>query len=100
MTITPKELVDVLKSIKWKSADRDNMEFTATITCWQMDDLRAAIERLTAPPDGEVVERAFRAGYAAREADPRYEPSVALERYSARAALEAARLSATGEGAG
>jgi hypothetical protein len=30
-----------LGGIKWKSADRDNMEFSATITCYQMDAIRA-----------------------------------------------------------
>ena len=34
---------EALGSIKWKSADRDNMEYSALITCWQMDAIRAAL---------------------------------------------------------
>lgn len=33
----------MLNGIKWRSIDRDNMEFSATITCWQMDAIRAAL---------------------------------------------------------
>jgi hypothetical protein len=36
--------VGVLKGIKWKSIDKDNMEYQATITCWQHDKLTAAIK--------------------------------------------------------
>ena len=43
---------EALAGIKWKSADRDNMEFSATITCWQMDRIRAALA-LANPGDGE-----------------------------------------------
>ena len=32
----------LLASIKWKSIDKDNMEFSAVITCWQMDAIREA----------------------------------------------------------
>jgi len=32
--------IKVLENIKWKSIDKDNMEFSATITCYQMDKLR------------------------------------------------------------
>lgn len=31
---------------KWKS-DKDNMEFTGTISCYQMDKIRAAIAKAT-----------------------------------------------------
>ena len=40
-------LLKALAGIHWKSADRDNMEFTARITCWQMDEIRA----LTTPKE-------------------------------------------------
>lgn len=36
-------LVAVLRGIKWKSIDRDNMEFTARITYSQMDAINAAL---------------------------------------------------------
>lgn len=36
-------LVAALEGISWKSADRDNMEFAARITCYQMDVIRAAL---------------------------------------------------------
>lgn len=32
-----------LREIKWRSADKDNMEFSATITYSQMDKIRAAL---------------------------------------------------------
>ena len=32
-----------LEGIKWRSADRDNMEFAAAITYSQMDAIRAAL---------------------------------------------------------
>lgn len=38
-----KKLLGLLEGIKWKSADKDNMEFTARITCFQRDDIRAAL---------------------------------------------------------
>jgi hypothetical protein len=39
---------EALANIKWSSADKDNMEFTARITYSQMDKIRAAIT--DAPP--------------------------------------------------
>lgn len=33
-----------LRGIKWRSADKDNMEFSATITYSQMDAIRAALK--------------------------------------------------------
>ena len=44
------ELLDVLQGIKWKSADRDNMEFSALITYSQMDAIRIAIANATGTP--------------------------------------------------
>jgi hypothetical protein len=38
-----KRLRAALGGIKWRSACKDNMEFSATITCWQMDAIRAAL---------------------------------------------------------
>lgn len=35
---------DLLSNIKWQSADKDNMEFTARITYSQMDNIRQALE--------------------------------------------------------
>jgi hypothetical protein len=32
-----------LRGVKWRSADKDNMEFAATITYSQMDEIRAAL---------------------------------------------------------
>ena len=37
------ERSDVVKKIKWKSIDKDNMQFQATITYFQMDKLEAAL---------------------------------------------------------
>ena len=37
-------LREALKEPEWKSADKDNMEFEARITCWQMDNIRAALK--------------------------------------------------------
>lgn len=37
------QLRAALREIKWRSADRDNMEFSATITYSQMDKIRAAL---------------------------------------------------------
>lgn len=39
------ELLGALDGIRWKSADRDNMEFAATITYVQMDAIRAALKK-------------------------------------------------------
>jgi len=36
-------LREALERIKWRSVCKDNMEFSATITCWQMDAIRAAL---------------------------------------------------------
>ena len=36
-------LRDVVRSIKWKSIDNDNMEFQATITYTQMDNIRKGL---------------------------------------------------------
>lgn len=36
-------LEEALRDIKWRSVDRDNMEFGAKITCFQMDAIRAAL---------------------------------------------------------
>jgi hypothetical protein len=38
------DLVEVLEEIKWKSADKDNMEFSAKITTWQLDKINAALK--------------------------------------------------------
>ena len=40
---TAERMRATLNNIKWRSIDRDNMEFSATITCWQMDAIRAAL---------------------------------------------------------
>jgi hypothetical protein len=40
------ELAKVVSGIKWKSADRDNMEFEARITYVQMDQLRATLAKV------------------------------------------------------
>jgi hypothetical protein len=37
-------LTAALENIKWQSADKDNMEFEARITCFQMDNIRAALK--------------------------------------------------------
>ena len=37
-------LLAALENIKWQSADKDNMEFEARITCFQMDNIRAALK--------------------------------------------------------
>lgn len=39
-------LVEALEGIKWKSADKDNMEFAARITYVQMDKIRAVLKRV------------------------------------------------------
>lgn len=38
-------LIEALKSIQWKSADKDNMEFSALIPYNVMDAIRAALAR-------------------------------------------------------
>jgi hypothetical protein len=40
-----RELEEALAGIEWKSADRDNMEFTARITCFRMDKIRALLSK-------------------------------------------------------
>ena len=47
-----KEDAEAFASVKWKSTDKDNMEFSATTTCYVMDRLRPAISRLLAKLDG------------------------------------------------
>lgn len=47
------KLEAALRGIKWLSADKDNMEFAATITYSQMDVIRAAL----AAPSGALEER-------------------------------------------
>lgn len=37
---------EALREPKWKSAEKDNMEFSARITCWQMDRIRATLTEL------------------------------------------------------
>lgn len=37
------DAVSILKEIKWKSAHKDNMEFTASITCYQKDKINKFI---------------------------------------------------------
>lgn len=45
------KLEAALRGIKWRSADKDNMEFAATITYSQMEAIRAAL----AAPSGALV---------------------------------------------
>jgi hypothetical protein len=45
LSLRMREMREALAGIKWKSADRDNMEFTARITCFQMDKIRAAFSQ-------------------------------------------------------
>ena len=40
------ELREVLKSIHWKSADKDNMEFSALITYSQMIAIRKLLDQI------------------------------------------------------
>lgn len=40
------EAIAALRGVRWRSADRDNMEFVATITYSQMDKLRAILAKL------------------------------------------------------
>ena len=40
------EAIEALRGVRWRSADRDNMEFVATITYSQMDKLRAILAKL------------------------------------------------------
>lgn len=43
---TVEELVGALGSIQWKSCEKDNMEYSAKITCFQLDDFRSLLSRL------------------------------------------------------
>ena len=38
-----RDALDFLMTTKWKSVDRDNMEFEGRITCYQLDKARAAL---------------------------------------------------------
>lgn len=38
------ELEAALNGIHWRSVDNDNMEFSATITCFKMDNITAALK--------------------------------------------------------
>ncbi len=38
------QLREVLESIKWTSCEKDNMEFAAKITCYQMDSIRELLK--------------------------------------------------------
>lgn len=51
--MTETKLREALAGIKWRSADKDNMEFAATINYSQMDAIRAA---LALPQDAGAVE--------------------------------------------
>ena len=52
-------LREAFNAVKWRSVDRDNMEFSATITYSQMDALRAALnhaaEGKSAGPEQDSV---------------------------------------------
>ena len=48
-----REDAEAFASVKWKSTDKDNMEFSATTTCYVMDKLRPAISRLRAKLEGQ-----------------------------------------------
>ena len=41
---TLEEALEFLLQTKWKSVDRDNMEFEGRITCYQLDSARAALK--------------------------------------------------------
>lgn len=54
----------LLSAIKWQSADNDNMEFTAKISCYQRDALRDVLAALAEPaPGGVPVARRYRYRY-------------------------------------
>lgn len=42
------ELVNALETLRWKSIDKDNMEFECRTTCYEMDKIRAALTRARA----------------------------------------------------
>lgn len=35
----------LIEETRWKSVDKDNMEFEGRVTCYQLDRARAALER-------------------------------------------------------
>ena len=37
-------LISMTKGANWKSADKDNMEFEGRLTCYQLDQARAALK--------------------------------------------------------
>jgi hypothetical protein len=39
------DLLEAFSSIVWRSIDKDNMEFRATISCYQMDAILAALAK-------------------------------------------------------
>lgn len=47
------ELAEILANIKWVSCEKDNMEFTAKITYFQMDAIRNALAKYKEAQDGE-----------------------------------------------
>lgn len=46
------DLYEALEPIKWQSADKDNMEFSAKITFCQMDNIRAALRKAKGEDNG------------------------------------------------
>ena len=38
-----REALNFLMTTRWKSADKDNMEFEGRVTCYQLDKARAAL---------------------------------------------------------
>lgn len=42
------EMVQALTAIKWKSCEKDNMEYAARITAFQLDDIRSVLSRVSA----------------------------------------------------
>lgn len=41
-----KEVIRLVKNIQWESIDKDNMEFKATISCYQKDALEEMLWRI------------------------------------------------------
>jgi hypothetical protein len=41
------DLLACLQALRWKSTDKDNMEFQCAVSCWEMDAIRAAIAKAT-----------------------------------------------------
>jgi hypothetical protein len=50
------QLRAALGKLKWKSIDKDNMEFRCDITCYVMDEIRAALEPKPTSPCAECAE--------------------------------------------